>query len=235
MTGAPIGRGLTAALCFVALLMTGCASTPFLSGSAEGTWAFDRVETLPQAGALDDVRLVDALTQRRSVRDFGPDPITPEQFAALLWSAQGVTADWGGRTAPSAGALYALDVYAVNAEGIRHYVPDGHQAQFRESATAMTAIADAVGQDAAAAAPSLFVITGTPDRLRPKYLVRAERYTYLEAGHAAQNLLLAATALGLGGVSIGSFDQAGTVRALGLPDGEEPIYVIPIGNLPATQ
>ena len=228
-----VGRLLAVALCVMAPLVAGCTSTPFLSETVEDAWAFDRVEDLPDAGPLNDVTLAEALTQRRSARDFTTDPLTVEQAAALLWAAQGMTAPWGGRTAPSAGALYALDVYLVTADGIRHYLPDGHRAQVRDSVTALAAVADAVGQDSAASAPTLLVITGTPDRLKPKYLLRAERYTYMEAGHAAQNVLLAATALGLGGVPIGSFDQADAAGALGLPDGAEPIYVIPIG-VPAT-
>jgi SagB-type dehydrogenase family enzyme len=120
-------------------------------------------------------------------------------------------------------------VYVVTGEAVSHYLPAGHQAEVRGSTEALPAVADAVGQDAAANAPALVVITGTPGRLKHKYLLRAERYTTLEAGHAAQNVLLAATALGLAGVTIGSFDQAATARALALPMGEEPIYVIPIG------
>jgi len=204
-------------------------SAPLSAEVGGESWAFDRVEDLPDAGTLDDGLLVDALTNRRSVREFAPDPITAEQSAGLLWAAQGMTADWGGRTAPSAGALYPLEVYLVTDDDVRHYVPDGHQVQVRDSTEARTAVAEAVGQDSALDATALIVITGTPDRLKPKYLLRAERYTLMEAGHAAQNLLLAATALGLGGVSIGAFDAGAVARALDLPYGEDPIYVLPIG------
>ena len=99
----------------------------------------------------------------------------------------------------------------------------------RESTEAHTRIVNAVGQDAAANAPALLVITGTPARLKPKYLLHADRYTVLEAGHAAQNVLLAATALGLGGVPIGSVHESDAGSALDLPRGEEPLYVLPIG------
>jgi nitroreductase len=53
---------------------------------------------------------------------------------------------------------------------------------------------------------------------------------HLEAGHAAQSLLLQAVALGLGGVPIGAFDDDGVQRVLGLAQGEEPVYLIPIGH-----
>ena len=229
MIAGTIGRLLSLALCVVVAPLAGCASTPFTSETSGASWTFDRVETLPEPGPLNGVTLADALAHRRSIRTFTADPLTAEQSAALMWAAQGVTASWGGRTAPSAGARYPLDVYLVTGEGIRHYVPDGHRAEVRASTTARAALVDAVGQDPAASAPTMLVITGTPDRLKPKYLLRAERYTYMEAGHAAQNVLLASTALGLGAVPIGAFDQAAAAGALGLPDGQEPIYVIPIG------
>lgn len=52
----------------------------------------------------------------------------------------------------------------------------------------------------------------------------------MEAGHAAQNLLLEATALGLGATPVGAFDDAGVCRLLRLPDGETPLYLIPVGH-----
>lgn len=229
MLAVPARRFLSVASCIAVLLLAGCASAPLSAEVGTESWDYDRVESLPEQGTMGDARLADALAQRRSVRAFAPDPITVEQAADLLWAAQGMTAEWGGRTAPSAGALYPLEVYLVTADGIQHYLSDGHQVQVRDSSEALSDVAAAVGQDSALAAPALLVITGTPDRLQPKYLLRAERYTLMEAGHAAQNLLLAATALGLGGVSIGAFDAGAVARALGLPYGEDALYVIPIG------
>ena len=92
------------------------------------------------------------------------------------------------------------------------------------------AVADAVGQDSARAAPAVVVISGVAARVEPKYGGRAERYVLLEAGHAAQNLLLAAAALGLGGVPIGAFGDDALARALDLPAGEETLYAIPVGR-----
>ena len=227
---APMVRVLLAAvLCLAAPGLCACAPVLLLSDAPSGPWAFDRIEELPDPGALDGTTLAEALAGRRSVRDFEPTPLTVDQSTALLWAAQGVTAPWGGRTAPSAGALYPLEVYLVTPTGIQRYLPDEHRVQVQDNAAAQPALAVAVGQPATSAAPAVFVITGTPGRLKPKYLFRAERYTLIEAGHAAQNLLLAATAIGLGGVSIGAFDQAAVASVLGLPAGEEPIYVIPVG------
>jgi SagB-type dehydrogenase family enzyme len=209
--------------------LASCSTVQRFAHGAPEQWAFDRIEDLPQPSGLRAMTLADALAERRSARDFAATPLDVEGVADLLWAAQGVTASWGGRTAPSAGALYPLEVYLVTDAQASRYVPEGHRVQVREAPSMKAALADAVGQAPAADAPAVFVITGTPARLEPKYLGRAERFTLLEAGHAAQNLLLAATALGLGGVPIGSFDADAVATVLGLPSGEDPIYVIPVG------
>ena len=59
---------------------------------------------------------------------------------------------------------------------------------------------------------------------------RSSRYVHLEAGHAAQNLLLEAVALGLGAVPIGAFHDADVQKALSLPRNHEPLYLIPVGK-----
>ena len=63
-----------------------------------------------------------------------------------------------------------------------------------------------------------------------KYGARAERYVLIEAGHAGQNLLLQASALGLGAVPTGAFDDARITELIGLPAGAEPLYLIPVGE-----
>jgi SagB-type dehydrogenase family enzyme len=92
-------------------------------------------------------------------------------------------------------------------------------------------IAAATGnQEAAVVAPILFVITGVVARTAGTYGDRAERYVTLEAGHACQNLLLEATALGLGAVPIGAFDDEGVRAALRVGEDELPLYIVPVGH-----
>jgi len=68
---------------------------------------------LPPQRLDGDVALETALLRRRSVREFKPRPLSLAQVAQLLWAGQGVTIEWGGRTAPSAGALYPLKLHLV--------------------------------------------------------------------------------------------------------------------------
>jgi SagB-type dehydrogenase family enzyme len=225
-------RGIAAAVaaCVMALGSAGCASSTAPVQDTVERPGFEVARALPEASALRDTTLADALASRRSVREFSGEPLTDQHVSDLLWAAQGVTAEWGGRTAPSAGALYPLEVYVVTDDGVLHYLPEGHRVESRASATVRTAVADAVGQEAASLAPAVVVITGVPARVEKKYAGRAERYLLLEAGHAAQNLLLAATALGLGAVPIGAFGDDALARALDLPAGEQTVYAIPVGT-----
>jgi nitroreductase len=52
----------------------------------------------------------------------------------------------------------------------------------------------------------------------------------MEAGHAAQNLLLQAAALNLGAVLVGAFDDLEVKRILNLKTQEAPLYLIPVGK-----
>ena len=76
------------------------------------------------------------------------------------------------------------------------------------------------------------VITAEIAITATKYGARAERYVTLEAGHAAENVLLTATALGLGAVPVGAFDDDAVRRVLGLPRAVTPLYLIPVGSVP---
>jgi SagB-type dehydrogenase family enzyme len=76
------------------------------------------------------------------------------------------------------------------------------------------------------------VFTGVTARSRPRYGDRAERYVYIEVGHAAENLLLEATALGLGAVPVAAFDDDAMRGILGVGAAETPLYIISVGRLP---
>lgn len=185
---------------------------------------------LPAPRPSGTVSLEEALAARRSIRDFTDEPLDLGQLSQLLWATQGVTAAWGGRTAPSAGALYPLEVYLATADGLSRYVPDGHRLEEITGADLRDELAGAaLGQDPVADASAVFVITAVPARTEAKYGDRALRYVQLEAGHACQNLLLEAVALGLGAVPIGAFDDEEIRTVLGLPADRLPLYLVPVG------
>jgi SagB-type dehydrogenase family enzyme len=203
-------------------LLGACADDP------EPTVGRAEVTDLPVIPA--DSQLEDLLAARRSVRGFAADDLTDEQVGRLLWAAQGVTSDFGGRTAPSAGALYPLELFVVTSAGVDHYLPEGHRTEQKAGVDLREELAAAaLDQEALHSAPAVFVIAAEYARTETRYGDRAERYVHLEAGHAAQNLLLQAVDLGLGAVPIGAFDDAAVQEVLGLPTEWVPLYLIPVG------
>ena len=76
------------------------------------TMAADLIE-LPAPSVQGNRSLEATIAERRSVREFGRRALTLEELGQLLWAAQGITSDRGLRSAPSAGALYPLEVFAV--------------------------------------------------------------------------------------------------------------------------
>lgn len=226
-SGGLAAGGLAAGLVPAGLLASACSAS---SSGARRPTPTGPATPLPAVTSSGPLTLEAALAQRRSVRDYTDVPLTRGELGQLLWAAQGVTDSRGHRTAPSAGALYAVELYATTADETLHYLPQGHRTEVWADRSLAPGLARATGQDPPGRAPTLVVVTVTPARLAGKYGSRAGRYADLEAGHATQNLLLQAMALGLGAVPIGSFEDGDVAAVLGLPEGEQPRYVVPVGH-----
>ena len=219
-------------LLLAVVLLAVAACGPAAGGTAGLAGGTGDVTPLPAPDTAGEMSLEEALAARRSVREFEARPLTEAELGQLLWAAQGTTDGRGYRTAPSAGALYPLEVYVATADGLFRYEVDRHALAVVRRADLRPALHEAaLGQAAVGRAPAVFVIAAVYERTAAKYgAERSPRYVHLEAGHAAQNLLLQAVALGLGAVSIGAFDDAGVQQALGLPEEEQPLYLIPVGE-----
>ncbi|MFC0401111.1 SagB/ThcOx family dehydrogenase [Paraburkholderia rhizosphaerae] len=186
--------------------------------------------SLPKANTTGKVSLEEAIEQRRSVRRYGPNPLPVESIGQLLWAGQGITSADGKRASPSAGALYPLELYVVTATEVMHYLPQGHRAETRTSPDLRPKLqALALGQASVGAAPAVLVIAADAGRLSARYGARAQAYTDHEVGHAAQNMLLEATVLGLVAVPIAAVDGPKAARALALPHAQKAVYLIPVG------
>jgi len=192
----------------------------------------DAPAELPAAQTEGGMTLRAALAARRSVRAFRGEPLTPAQIAQLCWAAQGVTdARRGFRTAPSAGATFPLEVYVVTADGVGRYDPAAHGMVAHLDGDRRARLrAAALNQPFVEQAPATFVIAGVAARTARRYGDRAQRYVWIEAGHAAQNLLLQAVAMELGAVPVGAFDDDAVAEVLDLPAGHAPVYLIPLGQ-----
>jgi len=186
---------------------------------------------LPTPSQRGEVSLEEALTRRRSIREFTEEELTSAEISGLLWAGQGITAPRGFHTAPSAGALYPLELYVAMGEGVYHYLPQRHRLAVLLPEDMRLGLWEAgLKQDALREAPGIMVIAAVYARTEAKYGLRAGRYFRLEAGHAAQNILLQATALDLGAVPIGAFYDQKVQEALALPSDHEPLYLIPVGH-----
>lgn len=221
-------------LCFlipVAMLhVAGCAEPP--QAAEQATAPSPRGEiALPACRLEGEMSLEEAIADRRSAREFTEEPLSLEEISQLLWAAQGITDPHGLRAAPSAGALYPLELYVAVAQGVYHYLPKGHALQVLSEEDLRHDLWEAgLRQAALQEAPAIFVVTACYERTEAKYGERAERYVKLEAGHAAQNLLLQAVALELGAVPIGAFYDDQVQAGLTLPLDHQPLYLIPVGH-----
>lgn len=191
-----------------------------------------QIIVLPTPRLKGTLTLEEALSERRSVREFTEEQLSVEEIGQLLWAAQGITHPAGYRTAPSAGALYPLEVYVITQEGVYHYDAQGHRLNIHLPGDVRPTLHSAsLRQAPVLSAPAVFVVTAVYERTEKKYgEERSARYVQLEAGHAAQNLLLQATALDLGAVPIGAFEDDKVKTALSLPNDQQPLYLIPVGH-----
>jgi SagB-type dehydrogenase family enzyme len=182
------------------------------------------------------VTLEKTLLTRRSVRSYDNKSIARAHIAQLLWSAQGVTSPKGFRTSPSAGALYPLEIFVAAGfvveldPGVFKYDPHEHLMTKTRNGDARAGLCRAAyGQRCVLHAPICFAICAVYERVTRKYGERGIRYTHMEAGHAAQNICLQATALGLGTVVVGSFSDDGVKTIINAAPDEVPLYLIPTG------
>jgi len=192
---------------------------------------------LPAVRRDGTLSLERALSLRRSVREFSAVALRTQELAHLAFAAQGVVATSGLRTAPSAGALYPLELYVAcgNVEhltpGVYCYQPLTHRLALVADGDRRHAIATAAwGQDWLEQAAAILVIAAVEWRTTVKYGERGMRYIHMEAGHAAQNVLLQAAALGLGATVVGAFSDAEVKSAAALRRDAQPLSLIPVGR-----
>jgi SagB-type dehydrogenase family enzyme len=206
-----------------------------VSSSEEAT----DVVKLPQPRTDGGISVEKALWERRSIRSFSDESLTLEEVSQLCWAAQGVTDDKGHRTSPSAMATYPLEVYLLAGnvtglpDGVYHYSPQGHNLTTISLGNRISELFNSSRsgkEDWRKGSPAAFIITGVFERTNKFPGQDLSRFVYIEAGAAAENLLLEVVSLGLGSTYTAGFDENKTKEYLGLSPGEEPIGVLPVGR-----
>ena len=194
---------------------------------------------LPAPMLDGDVSLQKTIKHRRTVRSFSNKPLTVGQLSQILWAAQGITEDSGlKRAAPSAGALYPIDIYAVMGnnsvrelyQGVYHYYPPDHSIEKIIDTDAREDVAVAsLRQMWMATAPVILVITSEYSRITIKYGERGKRYAMIEVGHIGQNIFLQCEALGLCAGIVGAFYDTQVAGAIKTQKNHEPLIIMPVG------
>jgi len=194
---------------------------------------------LPEPRYNSETSIEKALLERRSTREYKDEPLTLGEVSQLLWAAQGITeAHWGFRTAPSAGALYPLEVYVVAGKvegipkGVYKYRPHGHELVKVKAGDVRNELAStALWQNSVKDGAISIVFSAIYKRTTVKYDERGIRYVHMEAGHAAQNVYLQAVSLGLGTVVIGAFEDNEVKKVIKMKKEETPLYIMPVGRM----
>jgi SagB-type dehydrogenase family enzyme len=210
-------------------------------GRPDGQKAYPGSETilLPDPRGWSGPAIEAVIEARRSRRAYGPGALRLEDLSRLLHAASGITDQARGfRSAPSAGALYPIELYAVVhdvaslREGVYHYSPAGHALEMVRVGDLRSGILVAgIGQEMLARAQVCLVLTAIFQRTRWRYRERAYRYILLEAGHIAQNVYLTATGLGLGSCAVGAFLDDELNRLVGVDGSDEAaLYLLTVGT-----
>jgi len=187
---------------------------------------------LPNPDTLGKVPLETCLAKRRSIRHYKNQALDDAVISQLAWSAQGITDPVPKRrTAPSAGATFPTELYLVTQDGVYHYLPVPHALEMILSGDVREALTKAcMGQGFVRQAPLSVIIGMNYQRTTGNYGDRGKRFVILEAGHIAQNLHLQAVALGLDSVPVGAYNDTAVAKAVALPEGIEPVYIVCIGK-----
>jgi len=193
---------------------------------------------LPEPPSQGRMSVEEALSKRRTVRQFARRELDLAQVSQLLWGTDGISDPRGLRTAPSAGATYPLELYLVVGErsvkdlapGVYRYLPASHTLEITQKGDLRAAVArDCLHQSWMAEAPVMVVFAAEYRRCMARYSDRGIRYTHMEVGHAGQNLFLQAEALGLACGIVGAFQDRALQKTLQLPAAHEPLLVMPVG------
>lgn len=184
------------------------------------------------------ISVEEAIGKRRSVREYTGENITLKELSVLLWAGQGTTSEWGGRAAPSAGALYPVELYVVPNRvdgvycGIYKYIPEEHKLVLVQEGDFREEVAEAaLGQEWVQNAAAVIVMTSVRERTAVKYGERSDLYIAMEAGHISENILLEAVSLGLGAVPVGGFSTEEMDGVLGVEEGESSLYITAVGKV----
>ncbi len=204
--------------------------------------SLNEIVKLPEPEVKGGLPIWECLRRRRSIRDYKNQPVSLRELSQILWGSYGVTAkEWGYylKTAPSAGALYPIEIYVASfkvdglKEGIYHFNPREmilkgiFEGDFSKEITYAC-----LGQDFILDSAFALILTAIPSRTMGKYRERGIRYILIDLGCIIQNIYLSLTALGMGGCIIGAFSDSAMNKIMNLnPEKELVLAVFSAGKV----
>jgi SagB-type dehydrogenase family enzyme len=198
-----------------------------------------KVVTLSSPREGSRISVEKAIKERRSVRLYKNEPLTLQELSQLLWAAQGITDEKGGlRTAPSAGALYPLEIYVLVGyvaglpAAIYKYVIGKHELTKVSDGDKRASLSSAaLSQSCVADASVSIIICAVYERTSRKYGQRAQRYVHMEVGAVAENIYLQGRAMRVGTVFVGAFDDESVRKVISAKSDENPLAIFPLGKI----
>jgi len=147
---------------------------------------------------------IDCIKSRKSTRKFLDKDVDIDKLGIILDC---------GMAAPSAGNLQSWKFILVKQKEQRDKIAEA-----------------AVQQYWIAQAPAIIVVCSEDEKVKSFYGLRGERlYTVQNSAGAAENMILAAHALGLSSCWVSAFDEGMLKRYLNIPEGVRPQVILPIG------
>jgi SagB-type dehydrogenase family enzyme len=225
-----ITNGVLSAGCCLAVLLA--ITLPAFGEAPRRTRPAEaKVIQLPEPNKSGTVSLEIAINTRRSAQQFANKPLNYAQIGQLLWAGQGIIdKQQGFRAAPSADALYPIELYLVTPEGLFVYNPEEHSLKQISILDLRKQLSAAVsGQGPVENAACDIVIAGSARKVATKYGNKTQKFMLLEAGHVAENIQLQAVSIGLTSLPVGSFETRNVARICEFSGELEPLLIVCVG------
>jgi SagB-type dehydrogenase family enzyme len=161
--------------------------------------------------------LMEALKERKSAREFGPEKIPLQVLSNLLWAASGVNRpESGRRTAPTAANWQEIDIYLAMAEGLYLYEAKSH---LLKPVLAEDIRALAGRQAFVKDAPLNLIYVADFSRISRGTNEEKDFFSATDTGFIAQNVYLFCASEGLATVVRANIDKPSLAKAMKLgPD-----------------
>lgn len=179
---------------------------------------------LPPPEKEGGMPLMEALSKRKSIREFSGKELSDQQLSNLLWAANGISRDDGRKTAPSARNMQQIEIYLFMKDGVWLYDAKKHAINKVLEGDHRNVASNSFAHNASVLL--MFVANHKKmDGLSPEM---KEFYGATDCGNVSQNVYLYCASAGLNTVALGSIDREKIKKLLGFEG--KAILGQPVGN-----